>query len=45
MFCDTVLLIFSGNPRGLKAVSQILHEKVRPSGRWPLKDYPRPRPE
>jgi beta-N-acetylhexosaminidase len=43
MMCDTVLLIFSGNPHGLKACRDILYGRKKPTGSWPLNNYPQPR--
>lgn len=40
--CDSVLLIFSSNPPGLKAIADILYGDVSPTGTWPLKSYAQP---
>jgi len=42
LMCDSVLLLFSGNPRGLQAVSDILYGTAKPTGRWPLTHCPKP---
>lgn len=41
--CDSVLLIFAGNPPGLQATADILYGSALPSGVWPLRHYPDPR--
>lgn len=41
--CDSVLLIFAGNPPGLKATADILYGHASPSGVWPLSHHPEPR--
>ena len=44
LICDSVLLLFSGNPRGLQALSDILYGSAEPSGHWPLTNYAKPAP-